>query len=225
MLYGIDVSNYQSGINFAAVPADFVFIKATGGPAYVNPALGAMDDRAAAAGKSLRGFYHFSGDGWPNTTAEEEADHFINTVRSRQAGHALVLDWESPGPIQNPAWALTWLRRVTAAFGRKPWVYANGQALSYDMSAIAAEGYPLWHAFYSDRPITGYNPDMARPAARHFGQAPMWQFTQYGQLSGFSGPLDLNAFYGDADDFRRLSGLAAATPPLLIPDLPGIFKP
>lgn len=232
MLNGIDVSNYQAGIDFAAVPADFVIIKATGGPQYVNPNWWDQDVRANNAGKTLRGLYHFSGDGWQNTDPIVEADHFIRTIEGRQYDHALILDWEASvgqWPINNPSWALAWLRRVTAAYGRKPWVYANGQALAYDMSEIAAEGYPLWHAYYSDRnPINGYTPDLQRPTARHFGQAPMWQFTQYGRLPGYNGSLDLNTFYGDTGEWRRLSGLAAGSEgagSLLVPELPGIFKP
>lgn len=208
MLYGIDVSAYQSGLNFGLVPYDFVIIKATGGPAYTNPVWKQQDDAAASAGKAMRGLYHFSGDGWTGTTPEQEADHFIGTVADRQAGKALVLDWEASvgsWPINNPAWALTWLRRVEDAFGRKPWVYANGQALSYNMSAIAAEGYPLWHAYYSDSPVNGYNPDLNRPTPNWFGHAPMWQFTQYGRLPFYSGNLDLNAFFGDEADWWRLA--------------------
>ena len=36
-LNGIDISNWQSGINLAVVPCDFVVIKATEGTGYVNP--------------------------------------------------------------------------------------------------------------------------------------------------------------------------------------------
>ena len=36
-LNGIDISNWQSGINLAVVPCDFVVIKATEGTGYVMP--------------------------------------------------------------------------------------------------------------------------------------------------------------------------------------------
>lgn len=39
-LNGIDISNWQSGINLAVVPCDFVVIKATEGTGYVNPDYG-----------------------------------------------------------------------------------------------------------------------------------------------------------------------------------------
>lgn len=218
MLHGIDISNYQSDLTIANVAADFVIVKATGGPGprYVNPYWESQLTAAQGAGR-LTGLYHFSGDGWSGTTPEQEADHYINTIRHRQAGCALVLDFEaSVGtfPIDNPAWALAFLRRVTAAFGRKPWIYANGQALGFGLSAVAAEGYPLWHAYYSDQNVYGYTPDMPRPTTAAFGQAKMWQFTQYGYLPGYGRNLDLNRFFGTVDDFKTISGLN--TRPLLI---------
>ena len=36
-LNGIDISNYQAGINLSVVPCDFVICKATEGTYYVNP--------------------------------------------------------------------------------------------------------------------------------------------------------------------------------------------
>ena len=50
-LNGIDVSNWQNGINLAAVPADFVICKATQGNSYVSPDCVRQVEQAAAAGK------------------------------------------------------------------------------------------------------------------------------------------------------------------------------
>lgn len=227
MLYGVDVSNYQSDIQFSNIPADFAIVKATGGPGYVNPHWAAQSQRAQNAGL-LVGLYHFSGDGWTGTTPEQEADFYLNTIGPRQAGHALVLDFEASvgqWPIAYPDWAIGFCRRVTQRTGRKPWVYANGQALGYGLGGrLAAEGYPLWHAYYTDRPISGYNPDVPRPTAGGYGQAPMWQFTQYGRLPGYGANLDLNVFYGDRNDWNRLAGLTGAQGDLLIPGVSGLFK-
>lgn len=228
MLYGVDVSNYQSNIQFNSIPADFAIVKVSGGIGYVNPYWQVQDDRAGAAGL-LRGLYHFSGDGWTGTTPEQEADHFLNNVGPRHEGRALVLDFEASvgqWPIAYPDWAIEFCRRVVQRTGRKPWVYANGQALGYGLGRLlAAEGYPLWHAYYTDRdPINGYNPDVGRPTASGYGQAPMWQFTQYGRLPGYGAALDLNVFYGDRNDWNRLSGLTGAQGELLIPGVSGLYK-
>ena len=37
MMNGIDISGHQQGIDLAAVPCDFVIIKATQGISFVNP--------------------------------------------------------------------------------------------------------------------------------------------------------------------------------------------
>lgn len=204
-LQGIDVSAYQATLDFAAVPMDFVFVKSTGGPAYVNPYWVAQCDAAAQSGVTRQGLYHFAGDGWQGTTAKQEADHFINTVGSRQAGKILVLDWEQGSLISNPGWAVEFCNRIADWSGRAPMVYANGAALAYNLSALKDRGVELWHAWYgNDARIDGYNPP-ARPGANWWGQGLVFQYTQRGRLPGYGGYLDLNVFYGDGAAWDRLA--------------------
>ena len=59
-LNGIDISNWQSGINLAVVPCDFVVIKATEGTGYVNPDYERAYRQAKIAGKCLGGGRIFS---------------------------------------------------------------------------------------------------------------------------------------------------------------------
>ena len=61
-LNGIDISNWQSGINLAVVPCDFVVIKATEGTGYVNPDYERAYRQAKTAGKCL-GIYHYASGG------------------------------------------------------------------------------------------------------------------------------------------------------------------
>ena len=56
-LNGIDISNWQSGINLAVVPCDFVVIKATEGTGYVNPDYERAYRQAKTAGKCLGIYY------------------------------------------------------------------------------------------------------------------------------------------------------------------------
>lgn len=228
MMHGIDVSNYQGTLDFEAVPMDFVLIKATGGPGprYVNPIWALQSDAATSVGIHRQGLYHFSGDGWLYTDPITEADHFIRTVASKQAGKILVLDFESssppnPWPTNDANWAMLFLRRVEAAFGRKPMIYANGQALGNPgLRSIRDAGYQLWHAYYTDRPMpVGYVPDVGRPGANHWGQGLMWQFTQKGRLPGYGGDLDLNRFYGEPSDWDALAGGSGTA---LIPGVSGL---
>ena len=63
-LNGIDISNWQSGINLAVVPCDFVVIKATEGTGYVNPDYERAYRQAKTAGKlSLCVWWKYTGGG------------------------------------------------------------------------------------------------------------------------------------------------------------------
>ena len=63
-LNGIDISNWQSGINLAVVPCDFVVIKATEGTGYVNPDYERAYRQAKTAGHlSLCVWWKYTGGG------------------------------------------------------------------------------------------------------------------------------------------------------------------
>ena len=59
---GIDISKWQKGINLAAVPCDFVIVKATQGVSYTSPEFHNQISQAQALGK-LIGVYHYAGGG------------------------------------------------------------------------------------------------------------------------------------------------------------------
>ena len=80
-LNGIDVSNWQKGINLAAVPADFVICKATQGTTYVSPDCVRQVEQAAASGKLVGTYHYISGVG-----AVAEADFYLKKH--------FKLDWE-----------------------------------------------------------------------------------------------------------------------------------
>lgn len=94
MIYGIDVSSYQS----TTLPAkangkkvDFVFVKATEGTGYINPNMKAQAADARRKGLVL-GFYHFVRPG----SMAAQAKYFVEKCDSVE-GDLLVLDWEDPG--------------------------------------------------------------------------------------------------------------------------------
>ena len=73
---GIDVSNWQAGINLSAVQADFVIMKATQGTWYVSPDCDRQYQQAKKAGRCL-GVYHYAEGG----DYKAEADYFIKNVK------------------------------------------------------------------------------------------------------------------------------------------------
>ena len=86
---GIDISGWQSGINLAAVPCDFVIIKSTQGTSYVNKDCDRAYQQAKKAGKLL-GVYHYFSGGDPVA----EADFYLKNIAGYLNEAILVLDWE-----------------------------------------------------------------------------------------------------------------------------------
>ncbi|RSX46132.1 GH25 family lysozyme [Bifidobacterium castoris] len=206
---GIDVSNWQAGINLAAVPADFVIMKATQGTTYISPDCDRQYQQAKKAGRLL-GVYHYVSGG----NAQAEADFFIDNIKGYIGEAVLVLDWEQE---QNGAWpGVGYLknvaRRVIERTGIKPIIYT--MASVYDDVAAAAKELDcgLWIAQYADDNPTGYQ---AHPWNEGAYACAIRQYTSAGRLSGYSGDLDLNIAYMDANAWRTYAaknGEPAAAP-------------
>ena len=194
MLNGIDISAWQRGIDTAAVPSDFVIIKATQGLDYINDDCDRAYQQAKAAGKKL-GVYHFS-DG--NSSGVAEADFFIDNIQGYIGEAILVLDWETDAVNCGPGYAKAFLDRVQARTGIKPMIYMSGSVVNeWDWSAVVAGDYGLWVAYYSKDSCDGYWPDAPMYPISDWAGAAMLQYTSGGYLPGWGDRLDLNVFYGD----------------------------
>ena len=114
---GIDISNWQAGIDLSKVPADFVIMKATQGTTYVSPDCDRQYQQARKLGR-LRGVYHYvDGSG-----ATQEADYFVDHCKGYIHDAILAIDWEQE---QNHAWGnyeylKQLVRRVIERTGVKP---------------------------------------------------------------------------------------------------------
>lgn len=203
-LNGIDISSWQSGINLAVVPCDFVIIKATQGTGYTNPDYVRAYDQAKKAGKCL-GVYHYAEGGSPTA----EADYFIKQVGSRIGECIMVLDWEGE---QNPAfgvndfaWCKAWLDRVASKTGVRPLLYIS-QSIMGRFNGIG--NYGLWIAQYADMNATGYQ---ETPWNEGSYDCAIRQYSSCGRLNGYNGNLDLNKFYGDKAAWNKYAGKGNAT--------------
>lgn len=188
---GIDVSNWQAGINLAAVPADFVIMKATQGTNYISPDCDRQYQQAKKAGRLL-GVYHYVAGG----NAIAEADYFVNNIKGYIGEAILVLDWEIE---QNHAWGnYEYLkqvaRRVKERTGVIPIIYSMA-GIYNGISAVAKElNAGLWIAQYADNNPTGYQ---AHPWNEGAYGCAIRQYTSAGRLAGYNGNLDLNIAYMD----------------------------
>lgn len=205
--HGIDISSHQSGLNVAALWADFVIVKATEDNDYVNPYMVSQANSTLGASKRL-GFYHFARPG----DAAEQARYFVSAVGSLRGKATLWLDWEADAVAQGPGWAKTFLDTVRSLTGATPGIYMNGSAVNgYDWSSVASQ-YPLWYAGgpdYSDYG-TSYS-DPAVPNVSYWGQPLIHQYTEDGRLPGYSGTLDLNRLRDRATWDRMIGGGQASS--------------
>ncbi|MFQ9923798.1 MAG: GH25 family lysozyme [Beduini sp.] len=208
MLYGIDVSSWQSDLDLSQIAFDFAVVKATEGTGYINPYCDKHVQQALNIGRKV-GFYHYSQNA--QNTARQEAEFFVNNCKGYFGKGIPVLDWEEQ--TSDVSWALEWLQIVEQATGVKPMIYMSESVVNqYDWSAVANAGYGLWVAKYKGYdPI--YNYDMtnvgAEPKVNYWPFYAMWQFTSSGCLDGYNGKLDCNVFYGDLDAWDKYAGVTS----------------
>lgn len=196
-LNGIDVSNWQNGINLAAVPADFVICKATQGNSYVSPDCVRQVEQATAAGKLVGTYHYISGSG-----AVAEADFYLNNIKNWIGKYMMCLDWESNQNSQwgNESYLKQVVQRIIERTGIPPVIYVQQSRLSA-VKAIADElNCGLWVAQYANMDQTGYQ---ATPWNEGAYTCAIRQYSSAGRLSGYSGNLDLNKFYGDKNAWLK----------------------
>ena len=214
---GVDVSNWQCGVDTYALDADFVVAGATWGIGGfnnmcltngVNQAANYQLGRAVDSGKSI-GVYHYA----MGRDASAEADFFIDNVRGYVGNAVLVLDWESQDNPQfgNGAWIETWVRHVHDRTQVWPIVYVQASALG-QLNSFVRERCGVWVAQYASMAATGYQEVPWLYGA--YGEA-MRQYTSNGYVSGYVGRLDLNYFRGERwqwDAYARGDGANVSAP-------------
>lgn len=210
---GIDISAWQAGINIAAMTTtEFVIVKATQGTNYTNEYFKQHIDTALAAGKKIGAYHYANGSG-----AVAEADYFVSVVKPYVGNIVLALDWETgtDSSSKNAAWgdvsyAKQFLDRVKEKTGIAPLLYTSQNETDYrDWSSVANAGYKLWLAQY--KTMDALNGYQASPWYDANGGAwgRHWVLHQYGLgyvTGGGNTLLDLDKFYGSAEDWDALAG-------------------
>lgn len=194
---GIDISKWQKGINLAAVPCDFVIVKATQGVSYTSPEFKTQITQAITLGK-LVGVYHYAGGGG----AIAEAEYFLSVVREYIGRAILVLDWEgeqNPN-FSNAGYAKAWLEYVKQKTQITPFIYMSKSVCrQYKWDA----SFPLWCAQYASHAQTGYqeNPWTDKKGFGAWNGCQILQYSSKGRLPGYSKDLDLDKAYISAEEW------------------------
>ena len=203
---GVDVSSWQTGIDVSQMnDVQFVIAKATEGTTYTNPDCDRVYQDAKESGKKT-GVYHYATVG----DAIAQAEYFVDNITGYIGESVLVLDYESTAVDQGVSWAKDWLDAVYNMTGVKPVIYMSNSVIHrYDWTEVA-KNYSLWNAGYYKGYTTIYgfveNPPLYGGLGEFSGNTPLYQYTSSGRLSGWSGNLDLNIFYGDGADWDELAG-------------------
>lgn len=203
-LKGIDISNWQSGLDLGAIAesVDFVIVKATEGISYVDGSCDGFFQKAKQLGKKI-GFYHFARQNDPVA----EADFFYKNTKDYFGQAIPVLDWEVDDSVD---WVNKFVNRIHELSGVWPWVYAN--PWRFRQGAVNAN-CGRWVAGYPKNGITdiSYGLNNSLPSSYNVGSVCAWQFTSSGRLSGYSGNLDMDVFYGDVAAWDKYAGGSAGS--------------
>ncbi len=206
-LNGIDISSHQTGINLAAVPADFVIVKTTQGNWYVNPDADRAYQQAKKAGKLL-GIYHYI-DGRGGAAAE--VDYFINNCRGYLGEALIAVDWEIDDNTQwgNTAYLEQVVRGIIEKTGIRPLIYGMQAGYAQLKSVADKLNCGLWVAQYANYEPTGYQ---AHPWNEGAYGCAIRQYTSAGSLAGYNGNLDLNIAYMDRNAWMKYAAKNGSKP-------------
>lgn len=198
-IHGIDVSRYQSSIDWAEVQAmqikniniDFCFIKATEGTESVDYRfhrnwIGSKENQI------IRGAYHFFNAA---KSGKAQALNFIENVKLEPGDLPPVLDIEQTnGANINDLQQRVndWLNLIEAHYKIKPIIYTNVGFYKNYLSG-KFDDYPLWVAHYliKDKPRISRN-------------WIFWQHNEAGHVNGIDAFVDFNVFNGNMNEFNKL---------------------
>lgn len=193
MKRGIDVSVFQSGINWEKVRAsgvDFAMVKATQGRSEQNPALRMFTDSffirnmigAQKSGIRL-GVYHYL-TAQTVTEAIEEADYYLSVISPYKSAVSLyaAVDVESKYlPADKSMLTMiinAFCKRVQRA-GFTPMVYTNPNFLKNRIGDISV--WPLWLALWRDKKFV--------PSKEDYPNIRIWQWGAE-SVDGIGGKTD-----------------------------------
>lgn len=173
-LTGIDVSNWQRGVNVASLPGDVLVCKASEGESYRDGCFAGFMADGNAAGKLL-GMYHYM-------SAQSVSLQVANFRQASVAWEKIavpILDVESANITSSMVWDFA--NTYHAQTGVWPIVYASASRLSQYFNADTLKNCGVWVAAYGMN-----NPTSSWPAWTDAGKrftAPSgatiagWQFT------------------------------------------------
>ena len=225
--YGIDVSKFQSTINWEQVAQthiDFAIIRA--GTTKINGETYSQDsyfesnyNGAKAAGLNVGSYFYcgaYTEAGFKQCTLD-----FLGSLSGKSFEFPVYIDIEQAsnqqdlGKSELTTYILSSLDLIKNA-GYTAGVYANKDWFTnyIDISRIKSAGYEMWWAQY---PSGSYAVDPTEYDKS--SQCGMWQYSSKGSISGITGDVDLNVSYVNYSDNE-----IPPKPPVTSPDDGGYWE-
>ncbi len=198
---GLDISAHQGEINWKSVatePWSFVYIKATEGGDFKDPAFARNWEQSRRVGLR-RGAYHFFTFCRPGL---DQARNFIQSVPHESDSLPPVVDLEfggncskRPSTQQLLAEVQPFLDALEKHYGKKPVVYATDTFAKTHLAKRELSNYPLWYR------------DILREPREIVGRSWLfWQFSNRRRVEGITGFVDANVFAGSPSQFNAWLG-------------------
>ena len=189
---GIDISRHNGEVDFRKVKEsgiEFVFIKASEGATHRDSLFVKNLEKAGEAGLKTGAYHFFRYD----TGGVDQAVNFLQAVGSRHLDMGLVIDVEDTG---NPSDVspedvkrrLESMVEYMNMLGYRVMIYTNLDGY-YNYISDTLPGYPLWICRFKENPINA--------------EWTFWQYDHHGRVEGVKGDVDMNAFYGNREEWKR----------------------
>ena len=197
----IDISGWQEDIDIPKVVKNgglgAVVVKATEGIGFVSDTCDEFVQACIKNGTRF-GFYHFA----RNNDAAKEAEYFRAQTKGYEKKGIPILDWEDG---QSIAWVNKFVKRYHELTGIWCWVYGN--AWRFNQGTVNTN-CGRWIAGYPKNGIASidYGIKNGMPYKVNNGLVCAWQFSSSVKISGYSGSLDGNVFYGDEEAWDKYAG-------------------
>lgn len=196
---GIDISNWQVGLQLDKLDIDFCICKATEGVGYVDPTFkGFVND--CIKQNLCYGFYHFARENNP----ENEAQFFYDTCKEHFGKGIPVLDYETTN-YNNCEWCEIFIWKLHELSGIWPMLYISASRCGEYRNSWISKKCPLWVAGYP-KAIADWDCGNMPYNIYPWNSATIWQFTSSLIIPGFWERLDGNICYITEEEWNALAG-------------------
>lgn len=191
---GIDISNWQEGININSLDIDFCICKATEGLNFVDQ----FCDGFVQDCKKLKikwGFYHFARE----NNAKKEAKFFYDNCKNYFNEGIPILDWEVDTDV---LWCEEFIKELHRLSGVYCMIYMSASKVAQFEGSWIPEKCGLWVAGYPQY-YTQWTNDEMPYNINPWKFAAIWQFTDCLIIDGFWEKLDGDIAYMDRNAWDK----------------------